>query len=512
MAVGARNQTWHGQPPPRSHPGPQPRFVVKEFTPFPKQKQFMEDVFSGDYRFMGFGGAIRGGKTIGAIEILFILCKVFPGSRWAIVRKDLPRIRRNTIPTIEKFAPRPFIGKLDKQEWKYQCSNGSEILLIGAQETTDPDLDRFKGLEVNGFVLEEANEVSVNVASKCMERMASWIIQPTRETPQPRQPPGLLLCTFNPADNWVREWFYDPFINGTIKAPYYFLPALPKDNPYNTAEQFAIWSELPPAQYKRFIEGDWDAIVDPFQLLTYQQIMDAAFNEPRPGKWKLGVDVGGDKPGADDTVFAPINGNIIDGKLIERVNGWESTRIAIRISDYITGKILKSEAREAVYIAADDVRIDSVGIGAGPYDIVRMWGKAIRAFIAGAKQVPRLVQPQGGATRSAITGQALAQPRAVLSQYIFKNLRGQAWYEFAEAVRRGEYVIVNPTREMIRDLTAPRFKYGTNEREILVDSTDAIKDSTGHSPDVGTAIVMGAFEWPRAAVVKAAPTGGGWQG
>ncbi|MEO7102859.1 MAG: hypothetical protein ABI119_05935 [Gemmatimonadaceae bacterium] len=482
------------------------------FTPTPWQAEFFADAFSGDYSIMGIGGAIRGGKSISAIMLLFILCRTFPGSRWAIVRKDLPRIRRNTIPTIEKFAPRPFVAPLDRQEWIYRMENGSEILLIAEQLQTDPDLDRFKGLEVNGFVLEEANELGEVTFNKCKERSGSWIIQPTLDNPLPAQPPALILCTFNPADNWVRSTFYDPWRENRIKRPYYFKRALPSDNPYVTEEQKKIWLELPPEEYKRFIEGDWDAIIDPYQLLTYAQVIAAADHEPHPGEWKLGVDVGGDKPGADDTVFCPVNGNIIDGQLIEKVNGWESVRIATRVRDYIEGRALTDpEDRKPIYIRAENVRLDSVGIGAGPHDLLRAWGKAIRAFVAGARFFPRLVQPHGGAVRDVATGITRSAPRPVSSGYIFRNLRGQAWWEFADRVKRGEVVILNPTKELIRDLTAPRFKYMT-EREIIVDSTDDIKEATGHSPDVGTAAVMGDFTWPRAARVLGAGTTGSYTG
>ena len=386
-----------------------------QFSPTPLQDRFITDVFSGKWRFFGLGGAIRGGKTISVVECLFLLCKIFPGSRWAIVRKDLPRIRRNTIPTIEKFAPRPFVGKLDKAEWKYRCANGSEILLIAEQLPTDPDLDRFKGLEVNGFVLEEANEVSEQTANKCTERLGSWIIRPTDANPHPKQPPALILATFNPADNWVREWFYDPWREGRIEPPYYFLPALPTDNPYNTEEQWAAWRELPAEQYQRFIEGDWAAIIDPYQLLTYAQVMEAANVEPERGRKREGLDVasGGD----DDTVFCLIDGNVIDGAVLEVHHHWDEPTTAER-------------ARQRMQlhgIAPADYVVDSVGIGSGVYNMLRRWGRPVRAFVAGGKAVTRLVQPEGGPTRNAATGISRERPPVVKSMFTFFNLRSQAW-------------------------------------------------------------------------------------
>jgi hypothetical protein len=469
------------------------------FSPEPKQAEFLDAVFSERYKIMGFGGAVRGGKTIAGIMALFILCKTFPGSRWAIVREDLQRLRQTTIPTIEKFAPRPFVGRLDRSEWKYRCQNGSEILIVGEQLGRDPDLDRFKGLEVNGWLAEEANEISEQTANKMIERMGSWIIQPSEDNPNPAQPPALLLCTFNPADNWVREWFYEPSREGRITAPYYFLQALPTDNKYNTQQQWESWKLLPTAEYKRFIEGDWSAIVDPYQLITYGQILEAANVIPVPGRKREGLDVasGGD----DDTVFALIDGNIIDGDNIEREHHWDEPTTATR-------------ARERMVIHGirpEDYKVDSIGVGSGVYNLLRRWGYAVRAFIAGASYFPRIVQPQGGREIDKATGYYRDKPPIVTSGYRFKNVRSQAWWEFADGVKQKQWCIINPPKELIRDLTAARYKF-VSEREIYVDNTDEIKERTGHSPDYGTAVIQAAFDFPKRAVIRSAGTTGAYIG
>lgn len=476
--------------------------LERRFKPTPLQDQFLNDVFSGKWRFFGLGGAIRGGKTLAVVQCIFLLCKLFPGSKWAIVRKDLPRLKKTIIPTIEQFRPRDFVGKLNKADWVYTCTNGSQIILFPEQLSTDPDLDRFKGLAVNGFAIEEANEIAEMTFNKCKERLGSWIIQPTREYPHPEQPPALILCTFNPADNWVRGTFYDPWRNNTIRAPYRYTPALPKDNPYNTDEQRAAWAELPPEQYKRFIEGDWEAITDPRQLLTYQQIIDAAYVEERRGRKREGLDVasGGDSETGkhDDTVFALIDGNVIDGSapFLERQNGWSEPTIALR-----------ARARMNLFgVHPSDYIIDSAPAGA--YNILRRWGLQTKAFVAGAAAVPRFIQPisEPVSMRDRARGITRPQPKLVASAFTFENLRAQAWYEFAEGVKNGKYCILNPSKEMIRDLTAPRYDF-RSEFKVKVSSRDEIIDMTGHSPDVGTAIIMGTFEFPKPAKIKVAPTG-----
>lgn len=229
----------------------------------PAQEKFLAALFSNRYRFLAFGGAIRGGKTICALLAVATLCKVFPGSRWAIVRKDLPSIKRNVLPAYGKVRGwfSGFLGPVNRSDWTAQAANGSEIVFFTESLDEDPDLDRWKGLEVNGFVLEEANELAEKSFAKAIERAGAWIIPSDTATGAVRnQPPPFILLTFNPASNWVRHTFYDPWKHGALKAPFYFQPSTVADNPHLPAEYLENLKTLPPNEYKRFVEGDWDAV------------------------------------------------------------------------------------------------------------------------------------------------------------------------------------------------------------------------------------------------------------
>jgi hypothetical protein len=230
------------------------------FDAFPVQVKLFEAVRSGQYRIIGFGGAIRGSKTWGTLAMLVTLCRVFPRSRWAIVRKDLPTLRRNVVPSFAKLrtdypAIGAFVGDLNQSDWTYTCTNGSQILLFPESLDTDPELGRWKGLEVNGFDLEECDELAEKSFHKAIERAGSWIMPDG--TPQP---PPLVLCTFNPCANWPKHVFYDPWANGTIAAPYAFIPALSTDNPAIPAQTREAWKAMPEQEYKRFVEGDWTVL------------------------------------------------------------------------------------------------------------------------------------------------------------------------------------------------------------------------------------------------------------
>jgi hypothetical protein len=233
-----------------------------QITPHPAQQEFLDAVESGQYNYLAYGGGIRGGKSYALITAILRLCRKYPGSRWAIVRKDLPTLRRNTIPTFYRLRPRSFCGPVKQDTWTATCENGSEIIFFPESITGDPDLERWKGLEVNGFGLEEASELQHASMSKSIERAGSWIL--TDETgaplPQHMQPNPLVLLTFNPTPLWPRKLFFEPWKRGTLAAPWFFRAATISDNPHIPESYKASLTNLPEPEYKRFVLGDWTVV------------------------------------------------------------------------------------------------------------------------------------------------------------------------------------------------------------------------------------------------------------
>lgn len=232
---------------------------MPQITASPVQAQFIETVLmsaceAAPYRYLAYGGGIRGGKTFAVLQAAYALCKLFPGSRWAVVRKDLPTLRRTTLPSFYASRPQGFVGAVNQSTWTATCSNGSEIIFFSESIDIDPELNRWRGLEVNGFILEEANELSERSWAKAIERAGSWIVK------DGAQPAPLILLTFNPSPNWVKDEFFDPWQQGALKAPYYFQPALIGDNPFIPDAYKDSLKNLPEAEYRRFVEGDWTTL------------------------------------------------------------------------------------------------------------------------------------------------------------------------------------------------------------------------------------------------------------
>ncbi len=228
--------------------------VKKEilFDPFPKQIEFLSAVFSGLFSVIMYGGAIRGGKTAGGIGALLLLCKKYPGSRWAIVRDSLPTLKRTTIPSFFKFCPKAFIKSYNQDQQLVTFVNGSSIIFFPENYDDDKELNRWRGLEVNGFLLEEVNELNIKSFYKAIERSGSHVMS--------NKPKPLIMCTCNPANNWVKEKFYDAWRGGSLPEKWHYIPSKIFDNPFVTADNDYMESlkTLPRYEYDVFVNGNWD--------------------------------------------------------------------------------------------------------------------------------------------------------------------------------------------------------------------------------------------------------------
>ncbi len=411
------------------------------------QAEFFSAIRSEKYSYLLYGGAIQGGKTTVALLSLILLCRIFPRSRWAVVRKDGPSLTRNTIPSFNIIRPQEFIAA-PTGKGVARCSNGSEIIFFPESLDRDPDYDRWKGLMVNGFLLEEANELDRRTFDKAIERAGTW------KCNGPRQPKPTVLLTCNPARNWVLTDFYIPWKRGTLTAPYYFQRALPDDNPHLTQAYRDSLKNLPPHLYKRFVMGDWDVLDDPSQLISFEWLLASLTVAKVPGPRQLGVDVA--RFGDDFTCLAERDGNALIG--LERHHGLSTQEVGA----------LTCARMNAGPIDAERVRIDSIGLGAGVVDYCRAEGFEVREFNASNK----------------------APADAQFPLLRFKNKRAWAWWKLREAYRLGKICTeLLDTSRLFQDLSAVRYKI-SGDKMVEIESKDQLKKRIGRSPDEGDAAVM----------------------
>jgi hypothetical protein len=227
------------------------------FKPFSKQLEFLEAVFSEKYSFVLYGGAIRGGKTYALLGLFILLCKIYPASRWAIVRCDLPTIKRNLYPSWDKIKPINFIKHHDKELHTVTFNNNSQLIFFPESFDTDKELNRWRGLEVNGFGFEEINECQRISLGKAFERAGSYIIPNAK-----KQPPPIVVATCNPSFGWVKNEIYNPFQKHELNPAWHYIQSRIYDNEILLKEQplylKSLKDNLNRFEYEVFVEGNWD--------------------------------------------------------------------------------------------------------------------------------------------------------------------------------------------------------------------------------------------------------------
>lgn len=477
------------------------------FDAFSRQREFIEALLSGKYRYLVFGGAIRGGKSYLLVALTLLFCRVWPGSRWAIVRKDLPTLKRNVLPVFEKLRPPNFCDPVNKSDWTARCKNGSLIIFHTESRKDDPDLDRWKGLEVNGFLFEEINECLEKTFHKGIERAGSYIIP---RIGKDKQPPPMVLGSCNPTKNWVKRVFYDPWEKGKLEPPFFYMPSRIFDNPHLPEEYKESLKNLPEQEYNRFVLGDWSVADEPDQLILSQWVEDAINREPLDTREAVArlLELGPDVPGL---VLRALG---LPWDLHKR--GWKAERVLEKFSHpprmgvdvarfgsdssalCVAGadnlpfdvqdletfekfrgtKIARAAMQRATHwgVNAEEVRVDTVGLGSGVADIMHGDGWDVLDYIGGAAAVSKDWSPE---------------TKGFLS---FKNLRSESWWLTREIFRLGlasiDPDLPQPILTALRqDLTAPAYNV-SGDKVVSIEPKDKIKARLGRSPDHGDALVM----------------------
>lgn len=235
------------------------------FEPHKKQSEFIHAVFSGEYRCLLYGGAAGGGKSFVSLAILVLLSKLYPGSKWFVVRESLPTLKRTTIPSFFKLCPRHFIRNYNQTEQTVTFTNGSQIVFFPENFYQDKNLTRFDGVECNGFLIEEGQEIQEKTFNKALLRAGRHIIPGINKADQPKP---LILVTCNPSNNWTKTLFHEPFIEGNLNPDYFYLRATMSDNPSLSEEYLSGLENLDDVTKAVFVRGEWN-IVDVDRPFAY---------------------------------------------------------------------------------------------------------------------------------------------------------------------------------------------------------------------------------------------------
>ena len=423
-----------------------------------------------------FGGGAGGGKSVTVGIWMVLECRKYPGIRIGLGRKELTRLKQTTLHTL-LHEVHPLLQvkdshfKYNDQRHTVTYINGSEIQLVDlVYQPSDPDFDRFGSLNFTHTVIEEAGEIDRKAKDVFTSRKNRWKNQEYGIV-------GKSVATCNPSQNFLKLEYYKEYKN--LGGGYYqkwpfgrvyvddieqeaykaFVPSLATDNPFLPKNYIETLKNLPDAERKRLLEGNWDFSDTDFALFTQDKIEKALTKERGSGLPYIGVDIA--DTGTDSTVLSAISDNILfDNKKIQVETSDPTRSIGSQIADEI---IKYAQLHGLTAEDAQRIAIDVVGVGASTRDAMRQRGWYIKEFIAGAS------------------------PEEIRTDDIlfFKNLRGQMYWNMSLDLGSGSFRIYEdmPNRDTLIEELLP-LEYSTEEKTIVILSKKEIKKKLGgRSPD-----------------------------
>ena len=220
--------------------------------PTPKQREASK--VAEEKTFTLYGGAIRGGKTYWLLLMIITYCFKYPKSRWLIVRESMPTLKRTTLVSFQRLLDdgfQQYVKEYNQQTMTVTLTTGSQIIFMAESFATDKELDRFKGLEINGAGLEEMNELQKATFNKVIERSGSWTGS--------KGCPIKILGTCNPSAGWVKTDVYDLWRDGKLKNSWGYVQAKITDNPHIDPEYIkSLKDNMPEHEYDVFVNGNWE--------------------------------------------------------------------------------------------------------------------------------------------------------------------------------------------------------------------------------------------------------------
>jgi len=418
-------------------------------------------------KYIMFGGGAGGGKSWLAWLWLVSWCYAYPGTRYFAARLQLKDIKDSGLGTFAKVLD---VLGIDRGGWYYHGSEhylvclrtGSRIDLVELRtRPTDPDFNRLGSKEYTSGIIEEAQEIEAKPFDVLKARIGRQHNDKYKLKP-------MILLTANPDKGWLYDTFYDPWRRGSLPTNMAFVKSLARDNPFLPSTYHESLDDIDDdVTRQRLRDGRWDYDNDPRQLINPEWYTAALSVPARDGVGRMGVDPAGGDYGYDDNCIVKLTGNMIHPIFRKRYKNTTSVMAEEEFADEVV-----FQAGGENPILDRDIRIDTQGVGAGLYSVLRTKGFECTRFAGHARQLKR-------------KGQKID----------FENLRSQAAWELREKLRKGELHLMRQDSKLKSALTAYRFD--SDGKTVKLEDKKITRKRINRSPDEGDALMMAALDFPK---------------
>ena len=391
-----------------------------------------------------YGGSAGGGKTFLGVDWLLFMCFAYPETRYFIARDQLKQIMMSTYVTLVEVCRLWGLsyGEDYKLDGKYNIikfCNGSEICLIDvAYKPKDPEFHDLGSTEYTCGFFEEAGGIHREAFKYLNLRVGRW----------KNDQYGIkdkVLVSANPTKNWLYRHFFKPWKDKAEEKGVKYIQSLPKDNrhlPESYVEK--LKNEPDKVKRERLYYGNWDYDDDETRMISDDSITSMFENTHVEGsdKW-ITADIA--YQGSDKYVLFYWEGLAIkDVKSVDKSNGKQVLHIL-------------EEYKKRHRVKGSNVIFDADGVGQG-----------LTGHIAGSKEFKA-------------NGKAKNQ--------IYKNIKTECAYKFAELVEEGEvwfdYDLQAKEKELlIQDLeNLKTWRADEDGKMEIIPKKEWKKQMNGRSPD-----------------------------
>ena len=421
------------------------------WLPTGKQKQALDYLLDKKTTQLLFGGGAGGSKTYLGSAWSILMCLWYPGVRGVIARRKLTELKATTLKTFFEVAGDfgliagiHYDYKEQKGEIKF--FNGSEIILKELfPYPSDPEFDSLGSLEITFAFVDEANQVPWK-AIEVLQTRIRYMLDKYDLLPK-------MLFTCNPAKNWVKIEFYDPWKEGKLDQDKQFIQALATDNPYISQKYIDnLRRTKNQATKERLLHGNWDYDDDPARLFDIDMTKDFFTNTGTPGPKFMTCDPA--RMGKDSIAIGVWEGLQLKKIIMKKK----------QTTDITANDIKKIAATEQ--IRHSHIAIDVDGLGAGVVDQV----KGSVGFLNGGAAVK------------------------IKNDSKYQHLKAQCYFKLAELGSEGKIGITCDDPDM-KNMIIEELSY-VKEVDMDKDGTrkitpkESIKQDLGRSPDLADMIMM----------------------
>jgi len=365
-----------------------------------KQLQAYKYLQDETTNYLLYGGAAGGGKSWLASDWLLRVGHHIPGSRWFVGRNNITDTRQSFLVTFRKCARAYGYTAYKETKDGLTFDNGTEVIMLDLTyyPFKDPEFDRLGSKEYTGGVIEEASEVQMGAFDTLKIRVGRHLNKELGLAPK-------ILITCNPHRGWLKDTFYDPWLEGKLPSNYAFVPALAQDNPELGTDYIdRLQGISDPARKARMLYGDWEYDDNPSGLIGRDAVADAFASDhvPAAGKRAITADIAG--YGSDLFVVGAWHGFVLVDVIVMETSGGRE------VVDAIT------ELRVRHGVPPSRVAYDADGIG-------------------------NLLGGRGGWLTAAKPFQGGTPARGKGARSRYANLKAQCFYQMAERMEAGGYYL-----------------------------------------------------------------------